>query len=118
MITLWRKMLYAGAIVVSLSLLIYFGSSVLNSLFNKTANQTVITPSVPTNTKETQDIPQISTVATGIEVPWAIAFLPDNSMLVTERPGRVRRITNDGKLLPEIRLATLLFHTDTVIPRA
>jgi aldose sugar dehydrogenase len=39
-------------------------------------------------------------IETGLEVPWAIAFLPDGRMLVTERPGRLRIIEN-GKLLPD-----------------
>jgi glucose/arabinose dehydrogenase len=37
---------------------------------------------------------------TGLVEPWAIAFLPDGRMLVTERPGRLRIIAG-GKLLPE-----------------
>ena len=37
---------------------------------------------------------------TGLEAPWAIAFLPDGRILVTERAGRLRIIA-DGKLLPE-----------------
>lgn len=40
------------------------------------------------------------TVASGLEHPWSLAFLPDGRMLVTERPGRLRVITADGKLLP------------------
>jgi quinoprotein glucose dehydrogenase len=44
--------------------------------------------------------PQISVIARGLTVPWDIAFLPDGRALVTERPGRVRIITADGRLLP------------------
>jgi aldose sugar dehydrogenase len=40
------------------------------------------------------------TVASGLEVPWGIAFLPNGDMLVTERPGRIRLIRG-GKLLPD-----------------
>lgn len=38
------------------------------------------------------------TVAEGLEHPWAIDFLPDGSMLVTERPGRMRHVTADGEI--------------------
>lgn len=33
-------------------------------------------------------------VVRGLDVPWGIAFLPNNQMLVTERPGRVRLVRN------------------------
>lgn len=38
-------------------------------------------------------------VVSGLEHPWAIAFLPDGAMLITERPGRLR-IVRDGVLDP------------------
>lgn len=38
-------------------------------------------------------------IARGLSVPWDIAFLPDGRALVTERPGRVRIIAADGRLL-------------------
>jgi glucose/arabinose dehydrogenase len=36
-------------------------------------------------------------VAIGLESPWALAFLPNNHYLVTERPGRLRVISPDGQ---------------------
>jgi glucose/arabinose dehydrogenase len=44
-------------------------------------------------------------VVAGLEVPWGIAFLPNNRMLVTERPGRVRLVQNGE--LQESPVATL-----------
>ncbi len=41
---------------------------------------------------------EVQIVGENLDTPWAIAFLPDRSMLITERPGRVRLVTADGKL--------------------
>lgn len=40
----------------------------------------------------------VTEVVAGLEHPWALAFLPDGDMLVTERPGRLRRIGRDGRV--------------------
>ncbi len=41
---------------------------------------------------------KVTTVARGLEHPWGLEFLPDGRMLVTERPGRLRIVSRDGKL--------------------
>jgi aldose sugar dehydrogenase len=41
---------------------------------------------------------RVDTVARGLEHPWAIAFLPDGRLLVTERPGRLRIVERNGTL--------------------
>ena len=39
-------------------------------------------------------------VASGLQNPWGIAFLPGGDILVTEKPGRLR-IIREGRLLPD-----------------
>ena len=41
-------------------------------------------------------------VASGLVNPWALEFLPDGRMLVTERPGRLRIVGKDGTLSPPV----------------
>lgn len=42
------------------------------------------------------------TVASGLENPWGLAFLPGGRFLVTERPGRLRVVAADGRLGPPV----------------
>jgi glucose/arabinose dehydrogenase len=41
---------------------------------------------------------RVETIASGLEHPWAVALLPDGGFLVTERPGRLRRIDPQGRV--------------------
>ncbi len=37
----------------------------------------------------------VETFAEGLEIPWAIDFIDDNTALITERPGRLRVVKNE-----------------------
>lgn len=41
----------------------------------------------------------VTTIASGLDIPWAMAFVPDGRLFVTERPGRLRVIAG-GVLQP------------------
>ena len=43
---------------------------------------------------------RVTVVTKGLVHPWSLVFLPDGSMLVTERPGRIR-VVRDGLLDPK-----------------
>jgi aldose sugar dehydrogenase len=76
------------------------------------ANAPSQTPAFPGQTRAPEvsaDVAyELVTVAEGLDKPWAIAFLPDGRMLVTEKPGRLRIVAQDGQLsepvsgLPEV----------------
>jgi glucose/arabinose dehydrogenase len=41
---------------------------------------------------------RVETIASGLEHPWSVALLPEGGFLVTERPGRLRRIDANGTI--------------------
>ncbi|MDN3523339.1 PQQ-dependent sugar dehydrogenase [Halomonas ramblicola] len=66
---------------------------------------------------------RLERLASGLEHPWSLARLPDGDFLVSERPGRLARVTPDGEVtrlsgVPEVRtsgqggLLDLALHPD------
>jgi glucose/arabinose dehydrogenase len=45
---------------------------------------------------------RVSEFAADLEYPWGLIFLPDGDALVTEKPGRLRRITAAGEVSPPL----------------
>lgn len=46
---------------------------------------------------------EVQTVASGLSYPWALAFLPQGRVLVTERQGRMRIVAQQGQLSPPVK---------------
>lgn len=65
----------------------------------------------------------VETVATGLDRPWAVAFLPGGDFLVTEKPGALRIVSAKGEIgaplagLPEIDFAGQGGLLDVVLDR-
>jgi aldose sugar dehydrogenase len=74
----WSVLVLAGALVTG-------GASAPAQIFHSSADDLVV-----------------QTEASGLDHPWALAFLPDRRMLVTERPGRMRIVGKDGTLSPAL----------------
>lgn len=59
-------------------------------------------PSTPNATSsaslDPKNLPDFTDIAINLDTPWGLVFLPDNSMLVTEREGKILRIDKNHKL--------------------
>lgn len=55
-----------------------------------------------------ENIPAVSIVAENLSIPWALAFLPDKRLLVTEREGKIK-IVDDGEI---IEIAEINVHSE------
>lgn len=55
----------------------------------------------PSAQEEPQELPFAASMAKNLKIPWALVFLPNSDIVVTERAGRVRLVDHKRGLLPE-----------------
>ena len=87
-----------------------FGSLLIASLVAATAGGGVLAywNGPPRFSSSAGDI-SVETIARGLVNPWSLAFLPDDRMLVSERPGRLRLVSRDGHLSPPLENVPKVF---------
>ena len=59
-----------------------------------TNNPSANSPLISDNSVATADNFRTTTILQGLERPWGMTWLPDGSMLITERPGKLRIVRN------------------------
>lgn len=93
-----RTKLIAGAYVLLLSVAVISAQQGVDPRPPNGAGQQ---PALPGQTDAPERKSSVAfdviTVVDGLQNPWSLAFLPSGKMLVTERPGRLR-VLSDGKL--------------------
>ncbi|MEI2430366.1 PQQ-dependent sugar dehydrogenase [Lysobacter yananisis] len=89
-----RRGALAAALLLSLAACQQGNDAAAAAAAPKPAPKQATTHAVPSELGELQ----VTEVASGLEHPWAVALLPDGGFLVTERPGRLRRVGADGAI--------------------
>ena len=72
------------------------GAEVMAQAGNQAGMPAVVQPRISAGGEQFR----IVRLAEGLEFPWALAFLPDGGMLVSERPGRLLLLSSDGGRRP------------------
>ena len=98
-----RKLAYAAIAIIGLAILaaIVIWLLFLSGRILDLPPAPPLGSTLPAGTAPPEDAPLAASVAKDLEIPWALDFLPDRSIVFTERPGRVRLIAAGRGLLPQ-----------------
>jgi len=88
-------------IIIFTSLLLFLTAIIVYKYRNQK-----IAPTQIASSDTRVDSPEDKIIADKLQIPWSLAFLPDQSILFTERPGRVRQISPSG-VLSETPVSTI-----------
>jgi glucose/arabinose dehydrogenase len=91
--------IYLGVIVFTVVVIVLVGLV----WWNFGASRADLPPvsSTAADSGDSDEAPLAAPLAQGLEIPWALGFLPDGSLIFTERAGRVRLIDRQEGLLAE-----------------
>jgi len=59
----------------------------------------------PKDELEKEEVLPVSVILENLTIPWDLGFLPDGSMLVTERPGRLLHFDSETKKIDKIEIS-------------
>lgn len=92
-----QTLLFVAILILIASGGLYFFMSEIKKENNSSLLPSSVSPNVNLNEATSKPSP-VREIATGLSVPWAIAFLPNGDMFITEREGNVRLIRKNGML--------------------
>jgi len=88
--TITKKLIPAVFIITAVATAIFLSRGQISKLLFKPK------PVLPEKVAEKNQKNVLEIIAQNLQIPWEIAFLPDGDLLVTERPGALKRIGANG----------------------
>ena len=93
-----KKLLFAAAIVIVVLLISILW---LSFTADRPGSIPEIKPPISQEPENKSMEPAVASIARKLDIPWALDFLPDGSIIFTERAGRIRLIHVKEGLLPD-----------------
>ncbi len=89
-------------LIIKILILIIIALALIKYFFGTNQFDNSVDPSSNGNQMMPDEKKDIEIIATDLEIPWEIEFLPEGKLLVAERPGRLLKLEPDKKTIAEI----------------